>query len=164
MVLGEDAEVAVNLLPKRNKGFDFLPADRLEMRSGDGSVHLGDVSFRCRAGDAGEWRSYSTYARRRAVHRLSSTVATVSDDLAATLPMDCPLQVARSWETTGGQLRLTFRLSDPRHDAGGAWRAGHAHAVQQHHHRAATGGSPREVLFHGPVQSVKTPDICAWHS
>ncbi|MFN3652437.1 MAG: DUF5695 domain-containing protein [Armatimonadota bacterium] len=113
LVLGNEAGVAVSLLPEGGGGFDFLPADRLAVRSGDGSVHLGDLSFRARRAGESEWKSFSTYARRRPVARLSATPAAVTDDLAGTLPAGTPLKVVRSWENVKGRLRLTFRVSNP---------------------------------------------------
>jgi hypothetical protein len=113
VTLGNDAGVAVSLLPKHGGGFDFLPADRLAERSGDGSVHLGDVSFRARPAGAGEWKTFTTYARRQPVRRLAATETAVTDDLTATLPEGCPLRVERTWQSDRGRLRLLFQVSNP---------------------------------------------------
>jgi len=112
LVLGEGSGVAVQLLPKAGKDFDFLPSDRLAVRSGDGSVHLGDLSLRARPAGAGAWSTYTTYGRRQPVRPVSASETAVTHDLAATLPAACPLGVERSWENAGGRLRLEFRLSN----------------------------------------------------
>ncbi len=104
--LGNDAGVAVSLLPHGGKEFDFLPGDRLTARAADGFVHLGDVSFR--SGGA----SYSTYAKRKPLAPPVATDGSLSYDLSATLPADCPLKVSRVWAWVGGHLQLRFTFTN----------------------------------------------------
>ena len=118
--LGRDAGVAVGLIPRGGGGggggggFDFLPSDRLAARSGDGFVHLGDLSFRVRTLGAVAWRDYATYTERRPVRPLrASSPALAVDDLSPTLPDGCPLGITRSWTVAKGGLQLTFRLTNP---------------------------------------------------
>lgn len=111
--LVKDSGVAVGLLPKAGKGFDFLPSDRLMVRAGDGSVHLGDLSLRARPVGAPEWKAYATYAKRRPVRHVESGRLLFADDLSPTLPADCPLRATRSWSVEKGRLRLVFTLKNP---------------------------------------------------
>lgn len=107
------SQTVAALLPKGGNGFDFTPADRLERRASDGHQHLGDLNFRVRAGNSGEWKEYSTAAARKPVTPLSASGATLAAaDLAATLPADCPVQITRSWVVENGKLALRYELKN----------------------------------------------------
>src|SRR5262245_22395458 len=54
------------LEPKPGTGFDFTPADRLNVRASDGFYQFGDINFRVRVGN-GEWQSFSTASNRKPV-------------------------------------------------------------------------------------------------
>lgn len=107
------SQTIYSLAPKGENGFDFVPSDRLESRNKDGFYHLGDLNLRLRSGDGGEWKRYSTAAKRAPVQALSQggNVLAVAD-LANTLPADIPLQVKRYWELSDGQLVLRFELQN----------------------------------------------------
>ena len=93
--------------------FDFTPGDLLEARSQNGYYHLGDIDFRLREGDNGEWRSYSTATARKPVKALPATSGVLAAaDLAATLPQDIPLAVTRTWAVDDGKLVLRFTLKN----------------------------------------------------
>lgn len=112
VVLSDRAGIATQLRPRLSDGFDFLPSDRLPARLGDGFVHLGDLSLRARPEGAEAWTTYTTYDHRRPIRRVSAGETAITDDLAATLPAGCPLEVVRTWETAGGRLRLMFHLAN----------------------------------------------------
>jgi hypothetical protein len=99
------------LQPKNSTAFDFTPSDRLERRASDGFHHLGDLTLRLRATNAGPWTDYSTAAKRKPVSILPASGNTLaSADLTASLPADTPIQVTRSWVVEDGQLVLRFEL------------------------------------------------------
>ncbi|HEU5239404.1 MAG TPA: DUF5695 domain-containing protein [Pyrinomonadaceae bacterium] len=101
------------LQPKVADGFDFTPADRLERRAGNGFHHLGDLTLRVRAGNAGPWQKYDTAEARKAVQALpTSEQALAIADLAATLPSDIPVQITRSWIVEDGRLVLRFDIKN----------------------------------------------------
>ena len=112
--IGKDAGVAVSLRPKGKGEFDFLPSDRLGVRSGDGSVHLGDLTFRARPEGALEWMSGDTSAKRAKVAALRPIWPTLAaEDLAASLPADSPLRIVRRWAVQSGRLQLLFDVINP---------------------------------------------------
>ena len=107
------SQTAAALLPKGANGFDFTPADRLEIRAGDGFYHLGDLTFRSRMPGSNEWKSYSTAAARKPVQALAASAPVLAAaDLTATLPEDSPLQVTRSWALVNGRLALRFEVKN----------------------------------------------------
>jgi hypothetical protein len=107
--LVKDSQTIDALQPKGAKPFndipfDFTPADQIQNRAGNGFNHLGDITFRIREGDGGEWTAYSTATARKPVTALPAGgdlpgvgKVLASADLSATLPDNCPLQVTRSW-------------------------------------------------------------------
>lgn len=98
------------LEPKRARGFDFAPADRLESRAANGFYHLGDLTLRVRAG-TGAWQDFSTAAERKPVEALATSGQTLAAaDLSSTLPANCPLQVTRAWALDNGRLVLRFEI------------------------------------------------------
>lgn len=107
------SQTAAALQPKGGQGFDFTPADRLTERASNGFYHLGDLTFRARAGSAGPWKDYSTAADRHPVTILPVPAgALAAADLAPTLPADCPIQVIRTWALDKGRLALRFALKN----------------------------------------------------
>jgi len=111
--IGKDSGVAVGLLPKSGKGFDFLPSDRLAMRASNGFVHLGDLDFRVRIAGA-DWATYSTYVTRKAVEPLAGAGGVLAgENLKNTLQEGCPLKVVRRWRVVSRHLQLGFSLSNP---------------------------------------------------
>jgi len=94
--------------------FDFTPHQLLAKRDKDGYYHLGDLNFRIKTGTDGQWKSFSTAAKRASVKTLTpenkNTLAAA--DLANTLPESVPLQVIRYWEKEGNNLVLRFELKN----------------------------------------------------
>ncbi len=112
--LGKDSGVAIGLLPKTGNGFDFVPSDRLSVRSANGYVHLGDLSLRVRNVGTADWTTATTFGKRAAVRPISaSSSALAADDLSPTLPVGFPLKVERVWSVQKGQLQLNFKLTNP---------------------------------------------------
>jgi hypothetical protein len=112
--LGKASGVAVGLLPKNGNGFDFVPSDRLNIRSADGFVHLGDISLRVRPQGTGEWTTATTYTKRAPVLPVRAEAgALAAYDLTPTLPAGFPLKVVRTWSVDKGDLRLTFAVTNP---------------------------------------------------
>ena len=110
--MGVASGVVVNLNPKSLESFDFLPADRLEQRSGEGFAHLGDVTLRVRSG-SGEWREMMSYrGRAAAVPVDGGNGALAVHDISAGLGEDLPVQVLRRWELVEGHLRLMFEVKN----------------------------------------------------
>ncbi len=114
--LGAASQDLIALQPKivGAGAFDFAPSDRLNVRTANGFYHLGDITFRARAGETGEWRSFDSAAARQPVRALAATSpgALAVADLAPTLPADCPLQITRTWALNGGHLVLRFALTN----------------------------------------------------
>lgn len=107
------SQTVAALQPHGTDGFDFTPGDRLEMRSGDGLYHLGDLTLRLRTGDNREWESYSTATARAPVTELESSGPVLSSaDLSNTLPDDIPLKITRFWELDEGSLVLRFEIKN----------------------------------------------------
>lgn len=112
--LGKDSGVAIGLLPKSGKGFDFTPSDRLSVRAADGFVHLGDLSLRVRKVGETAWISGATYTKRAAVRPFPAEPPTLAaDDLTATLPAGFPLHIDRYWTVAGDKLQLIFKIRNP---------------------------------------------------
>ncbi len=111
--LGKVSGVAVNLLPKGHNGFDFLPSDRLEARWGDGFVHLGDLGLRLRESAGGEWSDISTYKKRVAAKAVPLKKGDLAaEDLSASFGDSPMVKVVRRWTVSGGQLRLSFEVTN----------------------------------------------------
>ena len=107
------SQTVAALEPKGGDGFDFTPADQLEVRTGDRFYHLGDITMRLRTSTNGEWQNISTATARKPVTALPASGSTLAAaDLAATLPDDCPLQITRSWILENGKLVLKFDLKN----------------------------------------------------
>jgi len=112
--LGKDSQVAVGLLPQAGGGFDFLPSDRLNVRSGDGSYHLGDLTLRARRVGESEWTNLSSATKRARVAALPASGNTLAAaDLAATLSATSPVRVIRRWVRNGDRLALMFDVQNP---------------------------------------------------
>ena len=94
--------------------FDFTPHDRLTQRDKDGYYHLGDLNFRLKTGPNGQWKSFSSAAKRAPVKSLTPENETImaAADLANTLPESSPLQIIRYWEKEGNALVLRFALKN----------------------------------------------------
>jgi len=111
--LVRSSQTIASLKPKGAGDFDFTPGDLLVERSQNGYYHLGDIDLRLRAGNSGEWKSYSTALARTPVSaEPTSGDVLAAADLAPTLPADIPLQITRSWELEHGNLALRFTLKN----------------------------------------------------
>jgi len=111
--LVRSSQTMAALKPKGAGDFDFTPGDLLVERSQNGYYHLGDIDLRLRAGNSGEWKSYSTALARTPVSAQTvSGEVLAAADLTPTLPTDMPLQITRSWELEKGNLVLRFALKN----------------------------------------------------
>lgn len=107
------SQTVFSLAPEGEDGFDFTPGDRIKERNKDGFYHLGDLNLRLRTEEDGEWKDFSTAAKRAPVKALQvKGDVLAAADLASTLPADIPLQVKRFWELSDGQLTLRFELQN----------------------------------------------------
>ncbi len=107
------SQTVAALQPKGGNGFDFTPADQLQVRTADQFYHLGDLTLRVRQGTSGDWQNISTAAARKPVLALPTSGQTLAAaDLAPTLPADCPLSITRSWGLEKGRLVLKFELKN----------------------------------------------------
>ncbi len=107
------SQTVAALQPKGAGGFDFTPADQLQKRAGDHYFHLGDVTFRVRAGAGGAGFGFSTAAARQPIITLPVSGDTLAAaDLTPTLPANCPLQIIRSWLLENGKLVLKFDIKN----------------------------------------------------
>jgi hypothetical protein len=107
------SQTVAALQPKSAAGFDFTPADRLELRSRNGFNHLGDLTLRLRTGDTGMWTNYATSAARKPVRALAAPPgALAAADLSPTLPADCPVKITRTWLLDNGRLVLHFDITN----------------------------------------------------
>jgi len=109
--LDESSQTLTSLRPKADLSFDFAPSDRLGARTGDGYVHLGDLSLRVRTVGETTWNDVASWEARSAVTTVAG-MGLATSDLGPTLP-GTPLQVTRSWVQEAGRLGLRFTLHNP---------------------------------------------------
>src|SRR5881296_3037953 len=101
------------LQPKAADGFDFTPADRLDIRTADGFNSIGDLTLRVRPSGSGPWEDYSTSAARHPVEVLPAGGSVLAAaNLSPTLPANCPIQITRRWLLDNGRLVLRFELKN----------------------------------------------------
>jgi len=111
------SQTVASLQPKSIPGFDYTPGDSLEVRSGNGLYHLGDINLRVRTGVSQEWKSFSSAKERHPVESLPASGNVLAGaNLAPTFPKDIPLTIRRFWETHDGQLVLKFELKNTSSD------------------------------------------------
>ena len=110
----KSSQTVSSLRTTNTEKFDFTPHQLLAKRDKDGYYHLGDLNFRIKTGNNGQWESFSTAAKRASVKSLTPENATVlaAADLANTLPEKLPLQVIRYWEKASNGLVLRFELKN----------------------------------------------------
>ena len=103
------------LQPVGSDGFDFTPADMLELRSGNRLYHLGDINLRVKAVEAQEWVRYSTATDRHPVDEIKTkgdSKILAAADITGTMGEGIPLKVERYWEKNDDELILRFRLEN----------------------------------------------------
>lgn len=106
------SQTVAALRPSKSLNFDFTPGDRIEIRDKDGLYHLGDINLRIKE-QSGDWKSYSTAAKRAAVTPLkTSETILAAADLANTLPSDIPVTIKRFYEVEGEHMVLRFEISN----------------------------------------------------
>ena len=113
--LVKESQTIAALQPKGAGTFDFTPADRLEVRKGNGLYHLGDINLRVRSIEHDEWEHYSTAADRHPVRSLSAGGTgniLAAADITPSFSADIPLKVERYWEKDGEGLLLRFRIEN----------------------------------------------------
>jgi hypothetical protein len=113
--LVRSSQTAAALEPKGGAGFDFTPADKIEVRAADGFHHLGDITLRTRSRGSLMWEDFSTAAARNPVNALpllDLDTELARADLTPTLPRDCPIRVVRTWALAKGRLVLRFELTN----------------------------------------------------
>ncbi|MGC4046965.1 MAG: DUF5695 domain-containing protein [Armatimonas sp.] len=111
--IAADSGVLYGLAPRADSTFDFLPADRLSKRQGNGFHHLGDITLKVRTAGASEWISADTAAKRIPVSVQTGTGAVLAQsDLTDTLPTGFPIKITRAWLFERGQLVLRFTLKN----------------------------------------------------
>ncbi|MCZ4222151.1 DUF5695 domain-containing protein [Pedobacter sp. SJ11] len=110
--LVKSSQTVAALAPKMVKDFDFVPGDSLKVRSSDGLYHLGDINLRLKSGSEGNWKSYSTAAKRSPVKNIEMAGVLAAADLTETLAADIPLTIKRIWELKDGKLVLRFEISN----------------------------------------------------
>src|SRR5262245_11411688 len=99
------------LQPHGPGGFDFTPADRLEVRARNGYHHIGDLILRFRSGD-NTWPTFDTADNRSPVVPVTRPGTLATADLMSTLPADCPLTITRSWSLHDKHLVLSFEVKN----------------------------------------------------
>lgn len=113
LMLVRSSQTVAALKPKTAPDFDLTPSDLLVARSQNGFFHLGDITLRLRADNAGEWKNYSTASSRSPVRVLPISAGVLAAaDLSPTLPADIPLQIIRTWALDHGKLALRFTLKN----------------------------------------------------
>ena len=113
LILVKSSQTVAALNPKGAGDFDFTPGDILVERSRNGYFHLGDITFRLRAGRSGEWKNYSSAATRTPVNVLpASRGELAAADLSPAFPADFPLEIARFWALDAGKLVLRFTVKN----------------------------------------------------
>lgn len=113
LTLVKSSQTVAALKPKGAGDFDFTPGDLLIDRSQNGYFHLGDVTFRLRAGRSGAWKNYSSATTRTPVNVLPASEGELAAaDLSPAFPRGFPLQVTRFWALEAGKLVLRFTLKN----------------------------------------------------
>jgi Family of unknown function (DUF5695) len=113
LTLVKSSQTVAALEPMGTSNFDFTPGDLLVERSQNRYFHLGDITFRLRAGRSGEWKDYSSAAARAPVNVLPvSRGELAAADLSPAFPADFPLKVARLWALDAGKLILRFTVKN----------------------------------------------------
>jgi hypothetical protein len=98
------------------ESYNFLPADRQNMRNANGYYQFGDINLRIRTSNSAPWQSFSS-ATKRAPVTITKTEKDLSvADLAATFPADFPLKINRTWKVVDGHLTLSFEIKNPTKD------------------------------------------------
>jgi len=111
--LDKDSQTAVALRPNFFGGFDFLPSDRLDVRSANGFYHLGDLTLRIREEGKTEWITASTAQNRKSVQSLRAEASELAvADLSGTLPTGFPARIVRKWVQKDGKLSLVFEITN----------------------------------------------------
>lgn len=97
--------------------FDYTPVEMLAKRDRNNFFHIGDINLSLKRQGDTNWSHYSSAEDRKKVVELStSKTILAAADITSTLG-DIPLKVKRSWENVGGDLILTFQLTNPTQQA-----------------------------------------------
>ena len=155
--LVKGSQTIAALQPKGAGGFDFTPADKLEIRSVDGFNSIGDLTLRLRQEGSAGWQTFSTSAAKRPVEVLPAAGSVLAAaNLAATLPADCPIQVIRRWVLDNGKLVLRFELKNTGAQRVEIWRSGNAVDLQQYAQGSSAHGDGAGEFVH------RSGDQCGW--
>lgn len=107
---GTARSLVVRNAPEQN----YLPLRIEGRRRGDGFVHLGDIDFRLKSGDAAEWSDFSSWHLHRPVKTLKASGETLeAADITSSMGAGFPLRVIRRWITSDGGITLAFDVSNP---------------------------------------------------
>jgi len=95
------------------KDFDYTPVELLSKRDRNKFFHIGDINISLRRQGDTPWASYSSAADRKHVIPINPAKNYLaSADISPTLN-NIPLKVVRSWQDDGGDLILSFEISNP---------------------------------------------------
>ena len=111
--LEDGTGVLRSLSPTSNSTFDFSPSDVWSNMTGDWHYHTGDLNLRWKSSD-GRWKDGST-ALNRSVEIKDLDVSSpdiLSSDISAAFS-GSGVQVIRTWTEYGGDLVLSFHVSNP---------------------------------------------------
>ncbi|KAM3068028.1 hypothetical protein ACMFMF_009395 [Clarireedia jacksonii] len=106
--LNASSQTLASLQPRALPSFDFSPFDVLSQRSANGNYHLGDITIRYRQVGATLWTDVDSAAARKSVISTGSSTS----NLSPTLPSGLPLNITRSWSTTGADVTLNFSITN----------------------------------------------------
>ena len=112
--LVKSSQTVASLSPNNEADFDFIPGDRLKLRSSNGMYQLGDINLRLRFLGDTNWRSYSSAAKRAALITINNKQPGMlaAADMSPTFPAAMPLDVKRCWKVINGRLVLLFKLKN----------------------------------------------------
>ncbi|KAI1070872.1 hypothetical protein LB507_010938, partial [Fusarium sp. FIESC RH6] len=107
--IARDAQVLVSLT-SADDSFDFLPFDRIDVRSQNGQYHWGDITYRYRGEGDTTWKGGDSAKSRKPVNNIT-TDALAAANIEATLP-ESSLNITREWLDVDGDLGLRFTITN----------------------------------------------------
>lgn len=97
--------------------FDYTPVEMLRKRDRNNFFHIGDINISLRKQGETTWSTYSSAKDRKEVIALDASGTTLAAANISPSLGGIPLKVIRSWKNIGGDLILSFEVSNPTEQA-----------------------------------------------
>ncbi|WP_400261963.1 DUF5695 domain-containing protein [Sphingobacterium sp. SG20118] len=96
-----------------DSAFDYTPVEMLTKRDRNAFFHIGDINISLKRQGETQWSEYSSAKDRKNVIETTAVKPSLAAaDMTPTLG-DIPLKVIRSWQNIGGDLILSFQITNP---------------------------------------------------